>query len=109
MHRAVGEESEAPAQSQDTAQAHDGQSVRGSRLFVWNGDGGAFTSDQEEPAEHHYEGEEGDEEDDGVVTNVHYIVHGWVGDPAPARTKTFISWELSVQQFLCGHYREMQK
>lgn len=86
---AVGKESEAPAQTEDAAQAHDGQGVRGPRLFPRNDNGGLFTSEQPEPAQHHHEGEEGEEEDDAVVADVHYIVHGWVSDPAPARTNEF--------------------
>lgn len=86
LHWAIGEESEAPAQSQYAAQAHDGQGVWGFRLFLGNGEDAAFPSEQEEPAHHHHEGQEGEEEDDGVVADVHYVVHSWVGDPAPVRT-----------------------
>lgn len=112
LHWAVGEESKAPAQSQNAAQAHDGQSIWGSRSFHWTGDGGGFTSEQPEPAQHHHEGEEGEEEDGRVVADVYYIVHGWIYDPAPDKSNKFIIWELSqcsaLQQNLCGPYREIQ-
>lgn len=95
LQGAVGEESEAPAEAQDAAEPHDGQSVGGAAGLLWHGDAGAFTSEQEDPAQHHHEGEKREDEDGAVVADVDDVVHGWVGDPAPTRTKQLISREFS--------------
>ena len=89
----VGEEGEAPGESESAAQAHYGQGVRGARPFALTraGEwfvairGGAF--EEEDPSQHDDKGSEGEGEDYGVVADVHHVMDGRVCDPAPSEHK----------------------